>query len=184
MLTAASTLLFIATIADWIHSINNSETYIVLRGRDVWAIDNYNGEIALWKGTLIPQVNYPQRSWHEHWERPNAKKTGEFSVDVFVGSEIAFAGFILTTERHFPTTDRSILSQHVCPHIGVAIPLWFPTLLFGGLPGLAVFNFIRRARRRESGLCRICGYDLRASPDRCPECGTSTITSAPSQSAS
>lgn len=48
------------------------------------------------------------------------------------------------------------------------IPLWLPFGLAAILPCLWTF---RRTRHRP-GLCPTCSYDLRASPERCPECGT------------
>ena len=33
-------------------------------------------------------------------------------------------------------------------------------------------NMGRQTTRLREGLCLKCGYDLRGSPDRCPECGS------------
>ena len=54
----------------------------------------------------------------------------------------------------------------------VIFPIWLPTTLFALLSLTRVAFVIRRYRGSRQGRCRSCGYDLRATPDRCPECGT------------
>ncbi len=54
----------------------------------------------------------------------------------------------------------------------VMIPAWFVALIAVPLPIVWVRSRLRNWRRQRAGLCLTCGYDLRASQDRCPECGT------------
>ena len=49
---------------------------------------------------------------------------------------------------------------------------WPFVVVFCILPGLHLFRWFKAQRRRRQGRCRVCGYDLRASRDRCPECGS------------
>ena len=53
----------------------------------------------------------------------------------------------------------------------VLIPLWIPALLFSAPFLLPLPRRWRRRKRKKLGLCLECGYDLRASKERCPECG-------------
>jgi hypothetical protein len=78
--------------------------------------------------------------------------------------------------------DESILSTtHSFAGFGVlrdrsaafmAIPCWCFILI---ATALGVFGLTRRPHP-SIGCCRVCGYDLRATPGRCPECGTTAKT--------
>jgi len=52
--------------------------------------------------------------------------------------------------------------------IEIVVPHALVAAIFGAVP---VWRLSRGRRSRRAGVCGRCGYDLRATPDRCPECG-------------
>ena len=61
-------------------------------------------------------------------------------------------------------------------HTEVYAPLWAFSL-FLSLPAIGrVVRRIRARRRPAPGHCLACGYDLRATPGQCPECGAAAIS--------
>lgn len=68
---------------------------------------------------------------------------------------------------------------------GLVLPYW---LLMAPLVLVAVPRWVghwrhQAARRIAAGLCARCGYDVRASPERCPECGLACRAAGPAPSA-
>jgi hypothetical protein len=49
---------------------------------------------------------------------------------------------------------------------------WWAASLIALLMAFFSRRLLLRRKSNGEGLCQTCGYDLRATPDRCPECGT------------
>ena len=66
----------------------------------------------------------------------------------------------------------------------VRVDYWLPTLALTVVPAAWGDRWRRRRRlaaARAAGRCVGCGYDLRSSPDRCPECGRGDPSPTPGQ---
>jgi hypothetical protein len=85
--------------------------------------------------------------------------------------------------RRFNIVGVEFAASHPGPSMlwNLSIPYWLLTLVTLLLPLTTTMLWARRRarhRRQARGLCAACGYDLRATPQRCPECGQVAVASA------
>jgi len=90
-----------------------------------------------------------------------------------LGGALAFASFAMAF---------AIESAGPGPLPSSTAPLVLAPLVLGALFFLRGRSLATRSQERAENvslrLCATCGYDLRASKDRCPECGTAMIEAA------
>ena len=97
--------------------------------------------------------------WYALVDRPVAVTISEPGS---IWNKIGFHSLSQDTQWQDGQTHRRLLS----------VPGWIiglPVLGFG--VSTLWRNWWRPSYRRKNDLCVVCGYDLRATPDRCPECG-------------
>jgi hypothetical protein len=168
---ALSLVLSLATCVFWVRGYRYAESffYNAFHVSDIhekhYFVTSVRGTAAIGYGqvtyfTLQFATNDARRWAGFHcWSIPSAQR---ITLDYSLLHQMGFACFHLQGNTLQATNSSNT----------VTLPDWFIALLFLILPSMAIVRIFRRRILARQGHCAICGYDMRATPDRCPECGT------------
>ena len=163
LLTALSLLLCAAVCALWVRSYWSAATF------DWWSVGaggyefRVRGASARAGSVGFYVADYPpglcRGSYPLHYHR--------YRTEGFLPPAHRKLGFAI--ERSSPAPGQADVSWRAW-----RVPCWFLLLAFAVAPARQTARAVSEARLRRRGLCPACAYDLRATPGRCPECGSTT----------
>jgi len=175
LLATASALIFLLSTGLWVRG---------LFAADVWSAHLHTPSAGSLESNMIQCSNgwilkirmkvlfSPQNTPQYH--RPMDGTWGHDSIPPGNAPMPGVAtGLIFTSYSSSPASQTSTTRSIVFPVYTFAGVRLLGVVGFSAiLPGVWIVLRIRRGRVKKAGCCVVCGYDLRASPERCPECGT------------
>lgn len=166
LLAGLSLLLCVVTAALWVRTFRSTDFLIHTsadgqRQRSVSSSDGALRSVVYQNpnGFVIQDTwavrSQPIRCRSTDRELPALLKWSGFGVSYFAG-------------------DSALSGEPPMPFRTIILPHGWLVAILAGIPAIWLFCHVRRRRRQNriaQSLYALCGYDLRATPDRCPECG-------------
>jgi hypothetical protein len=165
----ASLLLCVATVALWVRSYSAIDIVRLRTGGRWFYCSTYPASVTASTWLLSDLEAGADRS-----------KSFELDYEALPGPRRDWDGYLLASTGTWQMLGFwYVRTNRVNPsYRTVRFPDWFLVVTFSVLPAIALARARRRTTRGNRGLCPNCGYDLRATPDRCPECGSVPAESA------
>jgi hypothetical protein len=166
-LTAVSLILFVTILFVWITdgaTTTSRELILLPPGGHACALIHFDGHLY----AAMFALHMSSNAWHGGFNTDHEWSLGIYCLSVLADNHGIWrhlGGFGSTSFDGRPPYEMFRGASVVM------IPTWLPLLILGILPSCTLRRIVARRQRRRAGLCRQCGYDLRATPDRCPECG-------------
>jgi len=172
--SALSLLLFVAASARWVRSYWLSDTIVWRHADGVRSGQTARGSVAVelfsFAGDRQTKPGDGSRIQYQRTEA-SAPVNSLLDLDAEQGDSVV--------DWHWHGVDWYEIQNALRGHryAQFVVPFWCIVAATGLLPLAWTKGRLRsrlRARReRRFGLCPSCGYDIRATPHRCPECGVS-----------
>jgi hypothetical protein len=168
--TMLSLLMCVAIVVLWIRSYWVGDISYHVSPLGVWYLSSWGGRLTSCDG------NHGQGK--TDWWQSRRLTGSESDSPVFMRTKLNRLGFVYRVEANpsgrFPDDwdPGSRPPPAVVRTRYVRVPYWFPATGFAMVPVARLVSMVRRRRGIAAGRCESCGYDLRATPERCPECGT------------
>ena len=161
-------LLCAATVVLWVRDIGRIEEWRFRVHHPPFSlvIISGNGGGGIEFDYEYNSIDYSGMGEFHHFEG----ETSEYPGPLIPGAVVVSADWSKGGFQYSHWHDKDELNDFRDWH--VLAPSWFWIALSSVFPMIALFRKSHRQWRSKSGCCSACGYDLRASPDRCPECGT------------
>jgi len=185
VLAAVSLVLCVAMLALWFRSIGTCDSVAYGRLEDAgYSLSTYPGGVEFvatgglsgaWFGIWTP-------GWHVSsfaWGTPRIKfsmTSGELAIDMGMAAwtpppnYLLGFGFDYIRQTLAAPVPAAMSRTHTLTR--AVVPFWFLMLLSATPSLLKLRRSLKQRACRKRQRCVQCGYDLRATPDRCPECGS------------
>lgn len=185
-LSVISLLLCIAMAAAWFWSYQRYDSPTFSRANGLFLqLTSWHGDVVLdyfknWPddctgyytsspshGDNIGPLFFDSPTNNTRWEKFGFSfSTGDSVVQMAGGKTICF----LHDEPEIDLQARAN-SWRVVDGFEITVPDSFVCGILAIVPAIMAYRWRELRRRRLMRLCLNCGYDLRATPDHCPECG-------------